>query len=77
MTTPSPETAEPNDKATATDKWRSLIAITGSVGIAGMGFGFTFPVLVLTMERWGTPETIMGLNAAMFALSARSEYHTA
>jgi MFS family permease len=70
MTTPSPETAEPNDKAAVTDKWRSLIAITGSVGIAGMGFGFTFPMLVLTMERWGTPETIMGLNAAMFALSA-------
>ena len=55
---------------TISSNWRSLVAITASVSVAGMGFGFSYPVITLTMERWGTPEVIIGLNAGMFALSA-------
>ena len=52
------------------DRARGIIAVTACGSIAGMGLGFVFPVLTLTMERWETPEAVIGLNSGMFALSA-------
>lgn len=47
----------------------SLVAVISCIGVAGIGFGLTFPLLGLAMERMRVPEYLMGVNAAMFAVA--------
>ncbi len=54
----------------AADIRKNLIGVIFSISVAGVGFGLTFPLLSLIMEKNQVDEITMGLNAAMFALAA-------
>lgn len=47
----------------------SLMAVISCIGMSGIGFALTFPLLGLGMERMGVPSSLMGVNAAMFAVA--------
>ena len=51
----------------AIDK-RNLIAIIGMVGVVGIVFGLTSPLLNLLLERQGISTRAIGLNGSMMAL---------
>jgi MFS family permease len=49
---------------------RSLAAIIGMIGVVGLVFGLTAPLLNLLLERQGLSGRMIGLNGAMTALGA-------
>lgn len=49
---------------------RSLVAIIGMIGVVGLVFGLTAPLLNLLLERQGMSGRAIGLNGAMTALGA-------
>ena len=50
-------------------RWRSLIAVIGSVFGVGVSFGALVPLMSLTLERRGIDSTVIGLNSSMFPLA--------
>src|SRR5947199_323407 len=50
-------------------RWRSLIAVIGSVFGVGVSFGALVPLMSLTLERHGVDSTGIGLNSSMFPLA--------
>jgi MFS family permease len=50
-------------------RWRSLIAVIGSVFGVGVSFGALVPLMSLTLERHGVDSTVIGLNSSMFPLA--------
>ncbi len=69
MTGTDHDTQHPLDGLSRSEHRLSLVAVISCIGIAGIGFGLTFPLLGLAMERMGIPESLMGFNAAMFAVA--------
>ncbi len=51
------------------ERRRSLAAVIACISIYGITVGLTLPLLSLILEARGTPSTLIGLNAAMPALS--------
>ncbi len=54
---------------TESEQRRSLIAIIAAIGVAGAGFGLSTPLLSLMLDRAGHPGAIIGIFAAVPALS--------
>ena len=50
-------------------RWRSLVAVIGSVFGVGVSFGALVPLMSLTLERRGIDSTVIGLNSSMFPLA--------
>lgn len=55
---------------TGRSRTRSLAAIIGMIGVVGLVFGLTAPLLNLLLERQGLSGRMIGLNGAMTALGA-------
>jgi len=55
---------------TGPSRTRSLAAIIGMIGVVGLVFGLTAPLLNLLLERQGLSGRMIGLNGAMTALGA-------
>ena len=55
---------------TGRSRTRSLAAIFGMIGVVGLVFGLTAPLLNLMLERQGLSGRLIGLNGAMTALGA-------
>jgi MFS family permease len=54
---------------TASERWRSLAAVMSCVGVSGLCFGLTSPLLTLLLERQGVDAVLIGLSAATSALA--------
>jgi MFS family permease len=50
-------------------RWRSLVAVIGSVFGVGVSFGALVPLMSLILERRGIDSTVIGLNSSMFPLA--------
>ncbi|HXV25861.1 MAG TPA: MFS transporter [Alphaproteobacteria bacterium] len=53
----------------ATQRWRSLIAVIGSVFGVGVSFGALVPLMSLILEQRGVDTALIGLNSSMFPLA--------
>jgi MFS family permease len=49
---------------------RNIFAIMATVGIAGLGYGASIPLLSILLERAGYSSTLIGLNTAVQAIAA-------
>jgi len=49
---------------------RNILAIMATVGIAGLGYGTSIPLLSILLERGGYSSTLIGLNTAVQAIAA-------
>ena len=45
---------------TASERWRSLAAVMSCVGVSGLCFGLTSPLLTLLLERQGVDAVLIG-----------------
>ncbi len=52
-----------------TQRWRSLIAVIGSVFGVGVSFGALVPLMSLILEERGVDTALIGLNSSMFPLA--------
>ena len=48
----------------------SLVAVMASIGVVGVTFGITTPLLSILMDGMGASRTLIGLNASMPAIAA-------
>lgn len=48
--------------------WGNLVAAIATIIVADIGFGLSYPLLNLLLEKWGVEAVIIGLNAAMAPL---------
>jgi len=48
---------------------RDFAVVCLNIFVMSMSMGLTYPLLAVIMEGWGTPATLIGLNASMFALA--------
>ncbi len=53
----------------AAQRWRSLIAVIGSVFGVGVSFGALVPLMSLILEERGVDTALIGLNSSMFPLA--------
>jgi MFS family permease len=49
---------------------RSILAVMTAVGIAGLGYGTSMPLLSILLEKAGYSSTLIGLNTALQAIAA-------
>ena len=48
--------------------WASIIAITLGTSAFGIALGLTYPLISLILTDWGCGETVVGLNAGVYAI---------
>ncbi len=59
---------------TAAERRRSLAAVMSCVGVSGLCFGLTSPLLTLLLERQGVDAVLIGLSAATSSAVRASPY---
>lgn len=68
-----PETTQPfgpeAGSLTPSQRWRGLVAVIASAGVAGITIGFMAPLAALLLEEQGNPNWAIGINGAAPALA--------
>ncbi len=54
---------------TASQRWRSLIAVIASMGVTATIYGMTMPLLALSLDSQGIDSTLIGMSAATQSLA--------